>query len=774
MRKNRITMIILVAMSVILLAFCSAAAEGTKPTVTVDSNRVLMQDWAVFHIQAEGLTADTTLQYRINESDYPETVYYPRVSGNTATWSPYISYRPMTYTYSFRVQINQEWSEWSDPVEIEVYSLGELGMPEAEVKSSFRAGEPVSIDIEELPNASYYTLECREAGAMFSDFYFSSLSSGNQVIFPFGMDAGEYELTLKAEATHYESNNWNSITFTVTGERPAAPEVNYDPECEAGDTVILEVSSEGRAIEAAARIWPFNDWEYDLYYANEGAVQIPYFANQSTITIRARVDGVWSTPTDNICLPDYESWERHDPKLTMAKEITQGQDLTLTVGEVTGAGYYAYGVSRYNEEQDCDQDIVYERYLDAGESTIVIPFYYLFQPGQYQITVNAYMADQYHTWLGQTTEPLTVKANSNLHDAPAVSLLTEDNVTNRDIRFSVQTGSAQQMLIQLYECSEDYLDSWGTSCVDLTAGSAPYIYTTQISRSGEYAAAFAVCENGIWSEFSQSVPFTVSSAHDELGPTNVEGPEEAVIGDEVTLRWKTVSEADGYTITLQNDENDRIYFEQKVGKGTTKYTLDTGAIPDLPAGEYSLSVFAYASDYDEEYGYGNRTDIRLLDPATRPVISLADNTGGVAVIRVDGIAAERLLTKINGQEAGMIGVDPAYSSQTVQIPVTDGYMELEIANRGISMKKWSAWSNKITISNYTHTIFLPADLTHVGTEAFKGISASGGVNIVFSGDVASIDENAFDTGNVLFVVPDNSYAMKWAKEHGIPYVVRKK
>ena len=734
------------------------------PAVTVNAQNVLKDDTLVFTIRAEGMTK---FRYRSNEGGEYGTFDNPRVVDGVTTYSTWV-HEVRDWDYSFSALVNGIWSEWSEPLAIHVYSLGTLETPELELSETWRAGEPVSVNIPETPEGTELSMICASVGETpYYHKYFGELTAGENLILPFGLDAGTYELRLSATAIHYESGEEKTFRFTVEGVRPGAPALDVPETYTVGAIVPIRISAENMDAAALERYWG----DYEIYHAENGTAMIPYLASAVEVAFRARVNGLWSEKTEEVCLPSQEEFYggQPGPELTMADRIPLGEDLPVQVGPVPGAGWYAYNVSWHDPEEDEWTDIIYEKYIDAGSGSLTIPSAELSLPGDYRITVNVYLADDYCTYLCATTEELTVYTDGQQDPAPVVSVQKDSWMTEEDILFSVQQqAGADSLRVLIYQESEEW--SW---LEDTRTAEYPQdgTYRMNLVETGRFRAIFATRRNGTWSEFSAPVTFTVEAPMEDLPGVRIQAPAEAVIGEELTISWTPAEGAEQYELYLSRYDSTGDVFHIMLGGDVTEYTLDTGDLSGLTGGIYNVGILTRAVGFSSGWGSGK---ISMLDPAIRPAVSQVSADGGQAVIRVTGIVSERLRLRINGKDAGYLSADPGQSTRDYRLPMTSDPMMVSVANYGSNPAAWSTWSTPVSVSSavalYPDSIVLPEELTTIEKDAFAGIRD--GVNIICGRNIREIDPEAFGNSLVLLVVPPDSYALQWAEAHDVPYLVR--
>ena len=739
--------------------------EGTlppAPAVTVNSQELLIHSQLVFTIRAEGMTS---FRYRATEDGDIYVYDNPWVQNGETRYSTEVG-EVGDRDYSFSVLVNGIWSEWSAPLHIHVSSLGVVEIPEPEISETYLAGEPISIGIPATQTETVYALDIASAeGTPYYFRYFHDLKAGEHLLMPFGLDAGTYEVHLFGSAPHYESGESLTFQIAVEGTRPRQPDLQI-PEYTVGEIVPILLTAEN--MDAAAMMGEWGN-EYDLYYAENGAVTIPYLAAATRVVFRARVNGLWSEKTETVCLPSWEEFygEIQGPELTMPDRIALGEDLTVQVGHVPGAGWYAYNVSWYNPEEEDWTDILYEKFIEAGNGTVTIPSAELSMPGEYRITVNVYLADEYYSYLCATTEELTVYTDGQPDPAPVVSLEQEHWPFLADIPFQVQQAGAETLRVMIFNVGEDGDYFWFANTVDFPADG---VYRLQMENSGTYRAIFATRTNGRWSETSTPILFTVESPEGELPGFTIQAPEEAVIGEDLTVTWTPVEEAESWEVLFYRYDHTIDSFCTVLENGASGYTFDTGSIPGLAGGGYYVAVTARAVGCETiwESAY-----IRLLDSAIRPSVSQVSAGDGQAVIRVSGIASERLRLRINGKDAGYLQADPGQTSRNYRLPLESDPMTVSVANYGNNPTTWSDWSSEVSVSSatvlYPDYIVLPAELEVIETDAFADIHP--GVNIVCGENIREISPDAFRDSEVLLLVPENSYALEWAEEHEVPYLL---
>ena len=89
----------------------------------------------------------------------------------------------------------------------------------------------------------------------------------------------------------------------------------------------------------------------------------------------------------------------------------------------------------------------------------------------------------------------------------------------------------------------------------------------------------------------------------------------------------------------------------------------------------------------------------------------------------------------------------------------------------VSDSAGSTWGFKVSAVRRTavETLTLPADLTAIESEAFAGLAQP--VNVEIPEGVTSIAEDAFKDSDVTIVAKADSYAIAWAQEHNVPFVI---
>ena len=129
----------------------------------------------------------------------------------------------------------------------------------------------------------------------------------------------------------------------------------------------------------------------------------------------------------------------------------------------------------------------------------------------------------------------------------------------------------------------------------------------------------------------------------------------------------------------------------------------------------------------------------------------------------DGFDYLRIFDGTGSQVGEYTGTELA--GQTVTVPGDTVRIQL------VSDDSGSEWGFKVSAVRVAgaETLTLPAELTAIESEAFADLERA--VNVKVPEGVTSIAEDAFRGSDVTIVAKAGSYAIAWAQEHGVPFVI---
>lgn len=420
------------------------------------------------------------------------------VTGEKTTWSHRRDTAGQTWKYSFATRVNGVWSPWSKVYSVAISDREQLAKTDIHVQEIVNAGQDVYVTFDAVENAETYTVYLYNPDGNSTRWYDASPSAEN-CFRGYDLVPGTYWISVTASSADYESSTTEK-TFRVTGERPAAPHVEVSSEevfTEETFTFTIECTD---AEEIAYRRFNNGSSSYsDFGFLNvlaDPTIWDTYCLNGDVTagySFTIFKDGqwsAWSTPK-LIMIKARPAIEK--PEVTVPEIITQGENLTITIGETENISYYY--VYLYDNR---GSQIRYRSIEKAGEVT----FYgYSLPLGTVRVEVEAYGKNNGSS---RTTRYLTVEAGTR-PSAPTVTppesltasagnyftfLIEEEGAEKGAVRY-YRIGSPNDLNYSEFSLSESEPTAWRGY---------------QYNGGNKYAYSFSVMKDGIWSEWS---PFTV-------------------------------------------------------------------------------------------------------------------------------------------------------------------------------------------------------------------------------------------------------------------------
>ena len=743
---------------------------GTRPdvpNVKVNSTSMNMDEIAVFDISAGTAQAGTVPSglrcFIIEANGYGyETYLQDRYE---LTEDGHIIFREGqpggTQTYRFSVRFGTVWSEYSDPVVIESRSLGQLEAPDwAVVPATLEAGRPFCIDFGFDEKVDHYSVYVT------SDGYSNSKSiygSGNQEVIRYGFDAGSYNVEITAFGKGYENSRIEK-TLTVTGSRPAAPEIippegihYYD------DTVWMTLRAKG--LEAAGESYEYSE----IYQANDGVCYYPVTAARrkgySVRYVRAKIDGKW---TDDFELSyvgtQPADGDDEDTLLNIPEfpgSILRGQDLQFRAEIPEGATDCTFSISYViedNEEHHYVEQIVYEYgFKPDGNGNGKIPAQFFTKAGDYDIGIDVWGENAFK----YCTKKITVKENSNIPAAPAVTLLTDSTQMFGDVKFRISASGATKACVVIKDSDNKNSVIINPIEISMQNGSCEFVF-----NAAEYNLYYsqnlmltACAFNGtVWSGYCEPVAFSFDWPKGALqmpADAIMIDNEEPVSGDTVTVNWKSVIGAEIYKLEL--DYETILFCDSSAARS---YALNTAG---LQPGEHFLRLSAYTAG---KFSCDDTQRFVLLDPAIQPTIR-ADrdeiNRGEAVHLTIQTVKGDFVFVLVDNEVVSRCLRDLSGTQEATIRLVNGGTHAVTVRTGSSPYEMTSPVSDPVSIRvTLPIDMILPAGLTTLGNEAFMNLKDR---TISVPADLTNVAEDAIDK-SVMIVAPAKSPAVKWFREHG--------
>lgn len=204
------------------------------PEISIDKSEVLFEsnERATLSIHADGAENAVICCSAANYSDIAEYVQLDDNGSGTYSIYSYWYSEPACVQLSVSVLIGDTWSEWSTPIEIQFKKMEPLSAPVLSAPTAINNGEDFTFSFAPVEHADYY--EARVKPVYGSD----SIKSWNSqnctpgtplTLEGYNLSRGSYYVTVTAYSSEY-SPSTAECRFTVTGTKPAAPEIVCDKE----------------------------------------------------------------------------------------------------------------------------------------------------------------------------------------------------------------------------------------------------------------------------------------------------------------------------------------------------------------------------------------------------------------------------------------------------------------------------------------------------------------------------------------------------------------
>lgn len=606
-----------------------------------------------------------------------------------------------------------------------------LDAPGAEVPETILAGAPLILKLAGTQNAESYRIvvEDAEYGYSVTTAYFGN--TGKVTVAPRGLDKGTYRVLITARGEGYGESEEAVYPLEVTGERPAAPVV-IAPEgmLKMYDRAWFTVQADN--MTAAV----LDGYGAEVYQAQEGSARIPVTANNwSAYRFRGLIGGAWSELSEPVKL-DITPWVQPDqvpgPEVTMQPSLSRGSSLTVKVGPVDGADDYSFGLVKYPtgwspdsqdewNEYNYAEQIIYEEVFDIADGGFTIDGCFLMETGMYGISVNA-AGNGFDYYLCHTTKYLEVTENGDLPAAPTVTLEgdADGQLLFGTTTFLVNTGGGADRVYGYINREEDSGIDGNPVIIEADASEKNCVYEWENTRTGNFTAVFSVSRNGVWSDTSAPIAFTVLAEDWNEERILVTDVAEAEIGDSIHVSWEPL-EADW--IYAYADINGQMLYEKELDGSAASFMVDTSGAEN--GGRLFLQAEARAAGRYRMYMDADK-DVILLDPALKigAEATAYDPETGMLTLRLTNATADRLRIRMDGEEERMYGNVNASGTFTLTLPVESMKTKVQIANYDTDEKHWGSWSAPVAgcqaVVPEDRTLRLPAGLTVIGAEAFAG------------------------------------------------------
>lgn len=671
-------------------------ASGEKPetpVVTCDHTRVFVDTYVGFTVST---SAAEKFSVRCVNPHGTLDCYTVSSQGESSRWSNR-PYTVGTYQYRFSVFADEKWSDWSAPIEIQVKERPRLQPAVIHVPSAVPAGMDAKFSFDAVDNATEYHIEFRSVyEEEEASLYWDTQNVGSTVAVPgtemtipgYLLSAGEYIIRVHASAEGYSGSSQEAYV-TVSGTRPAGPEVTVEGQMRVRSTPVFRVNTANAEVLQIQYQYNSSSMRSGIYNKSISATgeTTPYslyideYDQGATLTISFAVqkEGVWSawsTADYEIeSLPPLDQTEIH-----MDDMINAGTDFVMTFDPIDNATSY-----RCEIIQSSNGNI--SSYFDNSDNPYTVRMKgYDFDPGEYAVRVYA-SSDGYATSVSEKTFTITGLKPT----APAVTVDRSEVKAREKYCFTVDTKNADLLCYRI--------SRGGTNRINVFEDETQW--ETYSYNSGIFEYRFAVRREGVWSVWSDPIIVNVSDA----APTDLlASPEISVIselgsGRNLTVALTAVEGASEYYIGLSNSDGTVNFSQYLFGQENLTYS-----IPGywLIPGTYTISAQARNGNIS---GRTSRLSLEIPDSArpSAPGVSLPDGnvTDDYASFVIDTTGADQVVARYFS--VGYTN-NINYETRTVQDGQNETVWQLYHygANRRYSFAVckdgiWSEWSGFIGV-----------------------------------------------------------------------------
>ena len=548
------------------------------------------------------------------------------------------------YTLQARVMTGDLWSTWSEPVAIHVNSVPEVDPPTMTLeKTEMQLGESLNITFGNI------------------DSRISNMEIGTDCDYSVNIPEPPETLTVTLPEDAFaagETNIWVSYegplvqmgeldaTVTVTGTRPAAPQVTFSAASASyGDTIYVTVQASG-ATQVEMEYWGTEEY----YPAQNGTAVVPIeidFFNGINISyrFRARIGGVWSewvgsgeihslTPRPTM----------HDAEFAVIPTaIVPGQDLEITFLPVEG-------ITEYYIAMEHGWTGFYETYYQPG--TVRIPASCFSDGGTYMFDIGA----------GVTGSPDLLVRTFVLSCAPLddgtlqpLTVQAVDSEVSYGEPGEISLGSVQAEKAMFQSLVRNTSYAYGDVWQDAGEWSAPSGGSSSVvtfdfgGGVGTWTLRVSAQVGGVWTDWSNPVTFTMADREAELLHNPVpQIASQIAPGQAAHITWNAAAHAQSY----------EVYW---FGQGGQRSLTTTQLAADIPAeslseGTWTVYIVSHAAGYLND-GYSERVSF-----------TVTTNPEPVQMLRLPAD-----LTTIGPEAFVGVGADAVYIPQGVTSIAADAF-----------------------------------------------------------------------------------------------------
>ena len=263
-----------------------------------------------------------------------------------------------------------------------------------------------------------------------------------------------------------------------------------------------------------------------------------------------------------------------DPVVSMPGSVQAGMEITLTWEPVENAEEYV--VMLYFGDGTYIGDIYY-----GTETTATISRQ--LEAGAYMVTV----LSRAEGWDNGGSN-VFFAVTGELPAAPMLSLDAAAYTVGGKIAYTIIAEGAEAVRLRYYGTTEDGYNSEDT--YEFAADGTTTVYEKEFYTPGSFNAACCAKIDGIWSAWCDPVPFEVRYLG-ELGTPVLSMKDSYVAGEEITISWSALENAEEYSVHLQDSDGN--YIDSWQTESETSVVTDAV----LESGTYSVQIYARADGW---------------------------------------------------------------------------------------------------------------------------------------------------------------------------------
>ena len=683
-------------------------------------------------------------------------------------FSWYSWYEQKSIRCRFRAKVGGAWSEWSDPFTLTWKDKGPADAPEVSLlqDTTVEAGVPLTVHWENMQQGETLRCEVYQKNPESEEFERfdgdqtsaeEDASAKDWKLEEYGFDPGDYRADFRIAKQDYQDSDPVSIQFTVTGERPANPQVQLSKETiELGESVTLTFRAEG--LDSVQIGGDYNGKQYLAANDEVTVTMTPGWYGDGTWYYRALVNGRWTAlyETPSVHVGETGNNRLSDIEPSLAETYPLGQDVSFAVKVDSRTEIFTVGIVQVDMSEDGEKDelreVEYERVLEIRNGQVTIPKECFSLPGVYELNFTAYAENCHCTSRGGL---LISIVDSQVSSAEVTVTPGADPKSSADLPVTLFAQGASRFALRLeYESEEGYYTQMTEDSIPAANGTAEYtVDGWYLDQGYRYAISAMALVDGHWTGWSEGTIVDLRERGEmELSGFDIlSGPEEVTSGVPFTVSWTPCEGAEYYMVQTRLDDCSLFETMRIPGTQTSAeitITKDPNQIQTFSYG--SIWVWAAASGADA-VGSDGCLEFILLSPNQLSVTPSAERVtpGGTVTFTLSGYKANDLRVRINGKDKGYLsfradGEDGGTAALSFR---ETGAWQVQFSarwNPGIYEEGvWSNWSDPVTITvaePELSTLILPADTVSVEAEAFRGTAAE---RVIINDGCTSIGNDAF-------------------------------